>query len=96
MDFTTRQLGPGDQDAFEAILAIYRNEIELSEQRPEDELRGLLARDDYLVQAAERAERVIGFSISWNPPAEDFWLFEYMADARPRQSRPGRGRPATR
>jgi GNAT superfamily N-acetyltransferase len=79
MDFTTRQLGPDDQVAFEAVLDIYRNEIELSEQRPEDELRGLLTRDDYLVQAAERAGQVIGFSISWNPPEEDFWLFEYMA-----------------
>ncbi|HEV7692863.1 MAG TPA: GNAT family N-acetyltransferase [Hyphomonadaceae bacterium] len=79
MDVTIRMLGRDDGAAFEAALAIYRSEIELSEQRPEDELRGLLTRDDYLVQAAERAGRVIGFSISWNPPDEDFWLFEYMA-----------------
>jgi GNAT superfamily N-acetyltransferase len=88
MDFAIRQLGQYDCAAFEAALAIYRSEIELSEQRPEDELRSLLTRDDYLVQVADRAGRVIGFSISWNPPEEDFWLLEYMAvvpDERGRQ-----------
>jgi GNAT superfamily N-acetyltransferase len=79
MDVTIQPLGQDDGAAFEAALAIYRSEIELSEQRPEAELRALLTRDDYLVQIAERAGRVIGFSISWNPPDEDFWLFEYMA-----------------
>jgi GNAT superfamily N-acetyltransferase len=79
MDATIRELGKNDGATFEAALAIYRSEIELSEQRPEEELRGLLAREDYLVLAAERAGRVVGFSISWNPPDEDFWLFEYMA-----------------
>jgi len=83
MDVTIRMLRRDDAAAFEAALAIYRSEIELSEQRPEAELRTLLNRDDYLVQVAERANdgasRVIGFSISWTPPDEDFWLFEYMA-----------------
>ena len=66
MDVMIRQLERDDGAAFEAALAIYRSEIELSEQRPEEELRMLLTRDDYFVQAAERAGRVIGFSISWN------------------------------
>src|SRR5690348_9868395 len=79
MDFTIRHLGENDDPAFEAALAIYRSEIEPSEQRPEAELRAVLSREDYLVQVVERAGRIIGFSISWAPPEEDFWLFEYIA-----------------
>src|SRR5690348_8711384 len=81
MGVTIRTLGQDDGAAFEAALAIYRSEIEPSEQRPEDELRSLLSREDYLIAAAERAGEVIGFSISWQPDGEieDFWLFEYMA-----------------
>jgi GNAT superfamily N-acetyltransferase len=79
MDLTIRQLGKGDAAAFEQALAIYRAAIEPSEQRREAELRATLARADYLVLAAEGGGQVVGFSISWLPEGESFWLFEYAA-----------------
>lgn len=79
MTLTIRQLGPGDDDALERALAIYRDAIPLSEQRPEEELRTLLGRRDYSVLTAEQGGEVVGFAISYVPLAEDFWLFEYVA-----------------
>ncbi len=79
MVVTIRQLGSGDKQAFERALAIYREAIEPSEQRPEDELRAALGRGDYLMLAALRHEEIVGFAISFFPPAEDFWLLEYVA-----------------
>jgi GNAT superfamily N-acetyltransferase len=79
MDIAIRQLDEDDGDAFERALAIYRDAIEPSEQRSEAELRGVLARADYVVLAAEGNGQVVGFSIGWLPEGEDFWLFEYAA-----------------
>lgn len=79
MTLTIRQLGPADVSAFESALAIYRDAITPSEQRPEEELRPLLGRRDYIVLAAEQGGEVVGFAISYVPLAEDFWLFEYVA-----------------
>jgi GNAT superfamily N-acetyltransferase len=84
MNLSIRQLGPADADTFERALAIYREAIIPSEQRPEDEIRALLGRRDYVVLAAEQADaeqrdNVVGFAISYVPLAEDFWLFEYVA-----------------
>ena len=88
MTLTVRQLRPGDADAFEHALAIYREAIQPSEQRPEEELRTLLGRRDYVVLVAERGGEIVGFAISYVPLAEDFWLFEYVATA---PSERGRG-----
>jgi GNAT superfamily N-acetyltransferase len=79
MTLTIRQLGPADAGTFEHALAIYREAIAPSEQRPEDELRMLLGRRDYVVLTAEQGGEVVGFAISYVPLAEDFWLFEYVA-----------------
>lgn len=79
MTLNIREIGQGDTDAFERVLAIYREAIELSEQRPEEELRRLPGRSDYRIMAAERHGEIVGFSISHVPAAEDFWLFEYAA-----------------
>jgi GNAT superfamily N-acetyltransferase len=79
MDLTIRQLSGTDSAAFKQVLAIYRDAIEPSEQRPEVELRVALARTDYVTLAAERGGQVVGFSISWLPGGEGFWLFEYAA-----------------
>lgn len=87
MTLTIRQLGPGDADAFERALAIYREAIAPSEQRPEEEIRTLLARRDYVVLAAEQGGEVAGFAISYVPLAEDFWLFEYVATTPEKRGR---------
>lgn len=84
MSLSIRQLGPADAGTLERALAIYRETILPSEQRPEDEIRALLGRRDYVVLAAEQGETeqggaVVGFAISYVPLAEDFWLFEYVA-----------------
>ena len=81
MTLTLRQLASGDADAFEHALAIYREAIEPSEQRPEDQLRAVLGRSDYCVLAAARDQKIVGFTIAFLPPAEDFWLLEYVATA---------------
>ena len=79
MPIGIRELSPGDRHAFECIVALYREAIELSEQRPEAELRALLSRHDYQVLAAERDGAVAAFAISYVPSDRDFWLFEYAA-----------------
>src|SRR5262245_15082470 len=79
MSIQYRRLDAADLAAFEEALAIYREAIEPAEQRVENELRALLERPDYCVLVAERGGSVAGFAISWAPPDEDFWLFEYAA-----------------
>jgi hypothetical protein len=79
MTLNIRQAGPADSLAMERVLTIYREAIEPSEQRPEAGLRASLARADYRLIIAERHGEIVGFSISYAPVGEDFWLFEYAA-----------------
>ncbi len=79
MTLHIRQAVPADSLAMERVLAIYREAIERSEQKPEAELRASLSRADYRLMIAERHGEIVGFSISHAPAGEDFWLFEYAA-----------------
>jgi GNAT superfamily N-acetyltransferase len=81
MTVTIRQIGAGDKDAFERALAIYREAIEPSEQRPEAELWAALDRSDCLILAALRGQAVVGFAIAFLPDGGEFWLLEYVATA---------------
>ena len=81
MTLTIQRLGSADVGAFERALAIYREAIEPSEQRPEAELWSALGRSDYLILAALRGQSVVGLAIAFLPQAEDFWLLEYVAMA---------------
>ncbi len=79
MPLVIRQIGLTDVTATESVLALYRETIVPPEQRPEADVRRLPGRSDYQVLAAQRGEETIGFAISFLPPGEDFWLFEYAA-----------------
>jgi hypothetical protein len=89
MTLTIEQLGSGDADAFERALAIYREAIEPSEQRQENELRAALTRGDYRILAAFRGTEIVGLVIAFFPHGEDFWLLEYVATTP--SERGGRG-----
>ena len=72
-------LAPGDEDGFRKAYAVYHDAIVLSEQRTEAELRSRLGRADYRFLNAVRDGSVVGMAVSYVPPADDFWLFEYAA-----------------
>lgn len=71
----------GDDAGFRAAYAVYHDAILLSEQRTEAELRSLVARLDYRFLNAERGGVPVGMAVSYAPPGDDFWLFEYAAVA---------------
>lgn len=78
---------PGDDEAGLAnVLAIYRDAIEPSEQKPLEELRALVTQPEYEVLVARRDGVVAGFAILMFPSTREFWLLEYMAVDRTRRS----------
>ncbi len=72
-------IAPDNAPALDAAFALYRDSIELSEQRPEHIFRGLIHRPDYRFLGARLDEELVGIAVSWAPPDADFWLFEYAA-----------------
>ncbi|MDZ4761524.1 MAG: GNAT family N-acetyltransferase [Alphaproteobacteria bacterium] len=85
MTLTLQTLAHDDEEGFDRAFAIYRDAIELTEQRTRAELRGLQARPDYRFLVAIRDGAMIGMAASWIPKAWDFWLFEYAAVAPARR-----------
>lgn len=79
MALDIRVLSVVDEAAFHAAYAIYRDAIEPSEQKTLAEMKALLARADYLFLAAFDGDAMVGMAVSYAPPVEDFWLFEYAA-----------------
>lgn len=76
-----QQIAPDDTPLLDAAVALYRDSIEKSEQRPEPVLRALINRPDYRFLAARLDEELVGVAVSWAPEDADFWLFEYVAVA---------------
>lgn len=79
-------LRPGE-DVVAAVVAIYRDVIETSEQKPEAQLRAMLAHPDWRLVVARELGQVIGLSIAWAPQSERFWLLEYLAVAADQHNR---------
>ena len=76
-----QQIAPDDTPLLDAAVALYRDSIEKSEQRPEPVFRALINRPDYRFLAARLDEELVGVAVSWAPEDADFWLFEYIAVA---------------
>jgi GNAT superfamily N-acetyltransferase len=79
-------LAPDDALAFHQLLAIYREAIEPSEQRPADEVAQLAADTRYVTIVSRDMLGLSGFAMLFCPPAQSFWLLEYMAVRPDRRS----------
>jgi GNAT superfamily N-acetyltransferase len=79
------RLNADNEPAFAAVLAIYRDAIDPSEQKTEAALRAMLAGKESLFLIARERGVVTGFAILWLPVDEAFWLLEYMAVAPARR-----------
>ncbi|MFO0580291.1 MAG: hypothetical protein U1A78_40480 [Polyangia bacterium] len=70
---------------FEAFYSIYAASIPVREQKPRAQVAALVASPRYKVWLAEArthadaAAQVLGLSVVYVPPAEDFCLLEYLA-----------------
>ncbi|MDP3738412.1 MAG: GNAT family N-acetyltransferase [Hyphomonadaceae bacterium] len=80
-DLRIQPLSAHDDNGFRQAYAVYHDAILPSEQRTEAELRSLTARPDYRFLVAVSDGLPIGMSVSYVPPGDDFWLFEYAAVA---------------
>lgn len=65
--------------SFAGAFAIYRDQIEPSEQKTEAELRSLSGRLDYRFAVARDGERVTAMGLAFVPPQNRFVLIEYVA-----------------
>lgn len=72
-------LDPADSEGMDRVVALYREAILQSEQRPEAEFRALVTREDYRFVVARLEADLLGFAVVWAPVNGDFWLFEYVA-----------------
>lgn len=78
-------LDPLDEQAFAGAFAIYRDQIEPSEQKTEAEIRALLSRRDYRFVIAREDGRVTALALAFVPPRDSFLLIEYVAVSADRQ-----------
>lgn len=67
-----------DQD-FEVLYAIYRESIDVREQKSRVQLAAMVSRPDYRFLLVQDGDSVVGFSISFVAVGESFCLLEYMA-----------------
>jgi hypothetical protein len=74
-----------DEQAFAEAFAIYRDQIEPSEQKTKAELRALLGRLDYRFVLAREGDEVTAFALAFVPPRRQFVLIEYVAVRADRQ-----------
>jgi GNAT superfamily N-acetyltransferase len=72
-------IAPTSERYIDQAFALYRDVIERTEQRPEDEFRALAQRPDYRFLGAFADDDLIGVSVTMLPQDADMWLFEYAA-----------------
>ncbi len=72
-------IAPTSEAVIDQAFALYRDVIERTEQRPEDEFRALAKRPDYRFLGAFADDDLVGVSVTMLPPDADMWLFEYAA-----------------
>lgn len=74
-------LNGADHRDLAALVCIYQQAIDPSEQKKPAEISAMLADPNYSFTVCKHGEQVVGFSIAFFPEAADFWLLEYMAVA---------------
>ncbi len=87
METVVAPVARDDIGTFRAILAIYQEAIERSEQKAPDAVAELLRDERYAFLVSRTAGVESGFSISYFPRGGTFWLLEYMAVARDLRSK---------
>ena len=86
MTTVIERMSPDDDAGWRLVLAIYRDAIEPSEQKPSDQVRKLASHPAYEVLVARRDGAVAGFAMQMFPSTGDFWLLEYVAVDRTQRS----------
>jgi ribosomal protein S18 acetylase RimI-like enzyme len=79
--YSFEPLVAGSGPAFDVFYRIYVESIALREQKPESQIRALVTKPDYTVLLLKKDAAVIGFSMLFTPPDQEFCLLEYMAIA---------------
>jgi hypothetical protein len=65
----------------DALIAIYQEAIEPSEQKTANEIMAMITDERYALAVSRTNELISGFTIAFFPERADFWLLEYMAVA---------------
>jgi ribosomal protein S18 acetylase RimI-like enzyme len=65
-------------EAFAALVSLYEEAIPPSERKPSTAIRAMIADSRYLVLLAQEHDQIVGFAISFQFPAGDLRLLEYM------------------
>jgi GNAT superfamily N-acetyltransferase len=84
---TLEQLESVHGEPFRQLYSIYAASITPREQKPEAWIRAMVVAPDYRVYVTKAAGRVLGFSILFLRPVENFSLLEYMAVAPEQRSK---------
>jgi ribosomal protein S18 acetylase RimI-like enzyme len=65
-------------EAFAALVSLYEEAIPPSERKPAAAIRAMIDNSRYIVLLAQEDDRIVGFAISFQFPAGDLCLLEYM------------------
>lgn len=76
---TVLPINPNDASSVSALMAIYQDALEISEQKPVGTIEALLHDARYAIIGAFKDTALLGFAMSIFPSGADFWLLEYMA-----------------
>lgn len=79
MGLMISELATGDRQRFHALLHIYQESIEPSEQKPPEAIAKLLENDTHKFLVATKEETVVGFAMLFFPSGVECWLLDYMA-----------------
>lgn len=74
-------LTPSHRAELDALIAIYQEAIEPSEQKVPSEIQGMLSDTRCVLTVSRTFGEIAGFTIAQFPVGADFWLLEYMAVA---------------
>lgn len=64
---------------FSALISIYQDAIEPTEQKTPKEIEAMLNDRRYVLTVSYTGSQISGFTIAFFPDGANFWLLEYMA-----------------
>ncbi len=74
-------LTPKHRIELDALISIYQDTIEPTEQKTPGEVEAMLSDTRYVLTVSRTGRQISGFTIAFFPDEADFWLLEYMAVA---------------